>query len=108
MVGTVFLCRTRKLGQCQNGNIQFLGHNFQISGNLADFLHAVFCAASGTHQLQIVNDDHINIALVRVLVDSLNLCLHFRDGNLRGVIQKDIRARQHLRRADQVGPVGIG
>ena len=81
-----FFGSTGKLGQRNDRNVQFLGHNFQVPGDIADFLHAAFGALGGLHQLQIVDDDQTDLIPFGVLVDLADFCLDFRHRNTGGII----------------------
>ena len=80
VVALLFHC-TGQLAQRDDGHIQLLSHDLQVSGDGADLLHTVLAALAGGHQLQVVDDDQAHIGAGGILVDPADLRLHLGDGD---------------------------
>ena len=90
-----------QLGQGHDGNIQFLCHDFQVSGNLRNFLHTVINPFGAVHQLQIVDNHQIHI------FQPANLGFHLRDGNTGIVVQINGRFGKNITALNQPGPFAV-
>ena len=108
MVCAVLLRASGKLAQCNDRHIQLFCHDFQVTGDLTDLLHAVLRALARAHKLQIVDDEQPDVRARRVLIDAADLRLHLRDGDIRRIVQINMGLGQHLGRAGQVLPVRRG
>ena len=104
--GSLFRC-TGKLRQSDDRDVQFLGHDLQVSGNITDFLHAALSALGTLHQLQVVDDDKADLFLFGILVDGADLRLDLRHRNAGGIVHIDGCVIQKRRSLGKIVPVGV-
>ena len=55
---------TVELGDGDNGDFQFLSQEFELAGELGDFLLTAFHFFAGAHQLEVVDGDQIEAVLL--------------------------------------------
>jgi hypothetical protein len=88
LVGGAPLHGTGALGNGQHRGVNLAGQGLERPGDEADLLHAVLAAtaAFALHQLEIVQDNHVDAALV---VEAEGLGAHLRDADHRGIVDID-------------------
>src|SRR5215475_3920034 len=95
------LHRARELGERDHRHIELLGQRLEGARDLRDLLLAVFRAAS-SHELEIVDDDHVE-AVLRFHAPRLRAGL--QHGERGRVIDEDGRLGEPARGVGQAGPV---
>ena len=93
-----------ELGQGNNRNIKFLGHGLEGTGNITDFLGAVFNAGFSLHKLQVIDNHHTQIV---VGFESSCLGAHFQNRNTCGIVYIYRGIREHPGGSGQFGPVRL-
>lgn len=99
LVGGAALRSAGELGKGDDRDVELLGHDLEVSGDLRDLLHAVFAAPPGGHQLEVVDDDEVD------LFEPAQLRLHLPHRDARRVVEVDVRLGEHLRRHRDAHPV---
>src|SRR3954471_14422863 len=84
----------RQLRQRDDGDLELAREDLQAAGDLADRLHAVVGARVGAQQLEVVDDDHAQAAVLahRLLVQAPRLGPDLEDADVRRVVDVQRRA----------------
>src|SRR3954447_21795400 len=90
-------------------NAQLAGEDLQASAHLTDLLDAVVRAGVRPQELEVVDDDQPEAALVLVLgVQPARLRADVQDADVRRVVDEERSGREPLRGLEDPRPLGVG
>ena len=90
---------TVKLGATNDGHAEILCHNLEVTGDLAHLLCSVIRVRGALHKTDIVDDHKAEVG------KSSEFGLHLSGGNLRGIVDVDLRARERGDYACDIIPI---
>jgi len=82
------LHRARELGERDHRHVQLLGERLERAGDLGDLLLAIVDARAAAHELQVVDDEHVE-AVLGFHAARLRACLEHGDAGT--VVDEDLR-----------------
>jgi hypothetical protein len=99
----------RELRQGDHRDVELARQDLQAAGHLADLLHAVLDARVRPQQLQVVEDDQAQAAVLghRLLVQAARLRADVEDADVRGVVDEQRRPRVLAGDLQHALPLGL-
>src|SRR6202012_2563373 len=108
LVAGALLDVTAELRQCDHRDLELAREALEAPAHLPDLLDATFDAAIGSHQLQVVDDDHAKAAaLLELVVQAAGLGADLQYACVARVVDVERRVREAPRRFENLGPARL-